>query len=56
MIQHVRAFNIANIANMSSPAEMDDEEDAFILDDPVEEEAFEAEFDDTLDHLLKHAM
>jgi hypothetical protein len=55
MIQHAKAFNIANIASLPSPADIDDD-DIFALDDPVEEEVFEAEFDDTLDHLMKHAM
>jgi hypothetical protein len=49
MIQHARTFS------HPLPAGLDDD-DILSLDDPVDEEAFEAEFDDTLDHLLKHAM
>ena len=33
-----------------------EEEDILSLDDPAEADVFEAEFDETLDHLLKHAM
>ncbi len=51
MIQHVRHFNVA------LPAVPDtDEDDSLEFDHLTDAEAFEAELDDSLDHLLKHAM
>ena len=51
MIQHAKFFVVAL---PSSPAIGED--DVLDISDAIEAEALEAEFDESLDHLLKHAM
>lgn len=52
MIQHIRPLSVALPYNPY----LDEVEDPISLEDELlEAEAFEAEFDESLDHLLKHA-